>query len=81
MLEALINEINLRFQNIDRPVSFDTVYIGGGTPSILTENELEKILTAIKSLAALDDNTEITIEVNPESIDKNKLDFYRSSGI
>ena len=53
---------------------FDTVYFGGGTPSILDYNLIGKILSAVKEHFDIDKNAEITIECNPS---KNlEKDFY-----
>lgn len=58
---------------------FKTIYIGGGTPSILSLNQLERILSIIKPL--LSKNCEYTIEVNPESINEDKLKLFKNYGI
>lgn len=58
---------------------FKTIYIGGGTPSILTNNELRKLLGALKPL--LKSNYEFTIEANPESIDELKLQIMKENGV
>ena len=49
-----------------------TIYIGGGTPSSLNITELKKLFEIIK-IFKLSDNLEFTIEVNPESIDEEKI--------
>lgn len=58
----------------------DTIYFGGGTPSVIGSNRLIKILDIIKNNFTVSDNCEITLEVNPCSADN--LDFYalRNSG-
>ncbi len=55
------------------PCLVDTVYIGGGTPSVMGSDRLIAIIDRIKSTYHLSDDPEITIEVNPNS--SNKLDF------
>lgn len=55
----------------------NTVYFGGGTPSLLELSQVEKIL----SLLNFDENTEITLEVNPKTVDLNKLKGLKSLGI
>lgn len=59
--------------------NFYTVYIGGGTPTILDIDLLAKLLTALKPL--IKSAQEFTIEANPESLDKDKLDLFLSKGI
>lgn len=75
-VEAVVKEIenaNLRKYNIE------TVYIGGGTPSILDSKEIEKILYKIKP--NISEDVEITIEVNPGTVNEEKLKDYISFGI
>ena len=60
---------------------FNTVYFGGGTPSILKTSNLEKILNKVFSCFKIDKNCEITIETNPKTINKDKLIRYREIGI
>ena len=55
----------------------DTVFIGGGTPSVLQPRQIEKIIDS----ADIDEDAEITIEGNPESLTKDKLKAYKSMGI
>ncbi len=54
---------------------FNTIYIGGGTPSILNEEQLESLLLAIQPLKSI--NTEFTIEANPESLTESKLSIFK----
>jgi len=76
-IQAVIKEIenaNLSKYNIN------TVYIGGGTPSLINSIHIGKILETIKRNTSLDD-TEITAEVNPGTVCKGKLKDYISFGI
>lgn len=59
----------------------DTVYIGGGTPSILPPNQIEKILCKLKETAYLSETAEITMEANPGTLTPEKLKYYRKMGI
>lgn len=58
----------------------DTVYFGGGTPSVVEPKYIALILDTIKKNFALQKNAEITIECNPNSVTEEKLKFYRSIG-
>lgn len=58
-----------------------TVYIGGGTPSLVNEEYIGSLLKNIYKFVGVDKNAEITIEINPDSISKEKLDFYKAAGI
>ncbi len=59
--------------------SFDTIYIGGGTPSVLDKRSLEKLLTALSTYAA--HGCEWTIEANPESLSEQFLEILAESGV
>ena len=58
-----------------------SVFIGGGTPSILETQQMQDIFGAIRSTFPMDMHAEITIEVNPGTVDKRKLMAYRTLGI
>lgn len=68
----------LKYKNDN--LSVDTIYFGGGTPSLLTSNQLQKILLACDKAFKLE-VPEITIEANPCSVDFVKLKDYNSIGI
>ena len=59
----------------------DTIYIGGGTPSYINEKYISEILDEIKSNYMIKEEAEITIEVNPGTVNENKLKEYRKIGI
>ncbi|OGP87532.1 MAG: hypothetical protein A2031_07435 [Deltaproteobacteria bacterium RBG_19FT_COMBO_43_11] len=61
--------------------SFDTIYIGGGTPSLLTSQQLSEIFTAINKFYKIDDKAETTIEVNPGDVSVEYFQALRSLGI
>ena len=58
-----------------------TIYIGGGTPSIIDEKYIAEIIGKIKEKFIVSQNAEITIEVNPGTVTKEKLQEYRKFGI
>ncbi len=63
----------------DFDFKFDTVYFGGGTPSVLGARTLGKILDSARKNYRIDENSEITVECNPSAVDYEffrKLDFY-----
>lgn len=59
----------------------DTVYLGGGTPSLLSCEEVERILSVIRKHYNLSENPEITIEINPSSLTKEKAQKYAEIGL
>lgn len=77
-IKYLIKEINLyKGDNIH----LDTIYVGGGTPSYLDEKYMIQIVDAIKKVFVLEDNLEFTIEMNPESVEVDKIKTYLQIGI
>lgn len=80
-METEIDSYDLTSYNVT------TIYMGGGTPSILPSKEIEKLLNKIKTKLEENKNEtkwediEITIEVNPGTVDKNKLETYKKSGV
>ena len=68
-VDALIEEINFRADFS----AVETIYFGGGTPTTLTLDQLEKILRAIEKNFCVDTCAEITIEANPGTVDENFL--------
>jgi len=69
-IRALSKEAELRRDYLSKE-SIKTVYFGGGTPSLLTKEELLKIFKSIKSYFPWEDDSEITIEVNPDDVIAN----------
>ena len=79
-IDCIIKEIELNKNKLPN-YTFDTIFFGGGTPSVLTETQLEKILNALHQYYRLDENTEITLECNPGEINSEKLKNFRNLGI
>lgn len=62
-------------------ISVPTIFIGGGTPSILQEGLIEKILLTLRETFFIEEEAEITIEINPGTVTKEKLEEYKRAGI
>ena len=78
-IEALEIEMKIASPVFDGP--FDTVYIGGGTPSVLGLEQIEKVLGGIQKYYCLAPETEITLEANPADVDPLFLHSLRELGI
>jgi len=65
----------------DRFDVFDTLYIGGGTPSLLSPQQLEDILTSVQKNFGPIADSEITVETNPADLDQSLLESIRQMGI
>lgn len=76
-VDALVRNI-ARFSG--QGISIDTVYFGGGTPSLLCSSQVESVLCAAAASFSLHD-PEITLEANPCTVDAQKLKEYRSAGV
>jgi len=78
-VNALLKEIKLQSGYLTEPV--ETIYFGGGTPSLLPISLLENIMGALHSNYAIAENIELTLEANPDDIDGAKLNQWKSIGI
>ena len=59
----------------------DTIFFGGGTPSLLEPAEIGAIIESIREHVDLDPASEITLETNPETVDRDKLERFRGAGV
>ena len=66
-IAALVKEASMRRAAFDA-VSFDTVFIGGGTPSILAQGSIAQIIGGLRANFSIISNAEITIEANPGTL-------------
>ena len=79
-VRALIEQIR-SFEFSVKDYIVDSIYIGGGTPSLLWGEDLEDILYAVRSKFRLSHDVEISMEANPGTLDGEKLASYRSAGV
>ncbi len=81
-LKALKKEIEISSIRYKKN-SFDTVFLGGGTPTILESFQIEEIINTLKSNFIIDEDSEVTIESNPEDFinDTEKLNELRLAGV
>lgn len=77
-VEALIGETD-RAEPFDRPA--DTLYFGGGTPSLLSPGAVERIIVHATRRFALSSESEITLEVNPGTVSRKSLADFRRAGV
>ena len=79
MLIAISKEAALRKNYLHQNIN--TIYVGGGTPSLLSIHDLQVMMDKLKSLFTIDEDAEITLEANPDDISEEKLIGWRSAGI
>ncbi len=77
--EAVLAEVKQRSDAFTTPAQ--TLYLGGGTPSLWDLNQLERVINAIKERPGLMDHAEVTIEANPSEVSAERLSHMRSIGI
>jgi len=77
-IDSLMHEMDMRAD-----IAFDanTLYLGGGTPSLLEPEQIQAMIKAIGVLFQLSQNTEITIETNPGTVTAEKLAGFRQAGV
>jgi len=81
-VQALVKEI-LGWQEIESPAAIDTIYFGGGTPSLLSASQIEVILAAIQTRFAIkaEADMEVTVEMNPGTVTPVLLSEFHRLGI
>ena len=80
MIQAMISEIKNRAQELNTEY-LASIYFGGGTPSLLTSEELEEIFKEIRKYWKINTETEITLEANPDDITVEKVTTWVNAGI
>ncbi len=79
-MKALLREIELTNNFLDRS-SVETIYFGGGTPSLPDPSYISAIMEAIRYNHPVSGNCEISLEVNPDDVNSEKLNDWISTGI
>ncbi|WP_144912875.1 radical SAM family heme chaperone HemW [Mucilaginibacter frigoritolerans] len=80
LLQALVKEIQLQKGYLDGE-TIETIYFGGGTPSVLSSDEINLLLGTITNLHTVSSNAEITLEANPDDLDREKLSLLSKTDI
>lgn len=82
-VSSLLDEIRAHTSNKKLASEYNvaTVFLGGGTPSILNISQIKRIFEVIKNTFAVIEDAEITIEANPGTVTREKLETYRACGI
>ncbi|MEI6188919.1 MAG: radical SAM family heme chaperone HemW [Chitinophagia bacterium] len=76
---SVVKEIELQKNYINQPI--DTLYFGGGTPSLLSEVGFNKIVDKIKAIYPLHPNVEFTVEANPDDITAMLVKTWKKAGV
>ena len=79
-MACVYREMSMRKEEL-KDYTFNTLYIGGGTPSVVDESYIAMLVAAAKKNFNLTKDAEITIEINPGTISAGKIDMYSKCGI
>ncbi|MFB6258189.1 MAG: radical SAM family heme chaperone HemW [Flavobacteriales bacterium] len=80
MLEAMLEELK-RESKFPFKAPLDSVYFGGGTPSLFSAQRIERFLNACERSFGIAAEAEITLEANPDDLDRSSMEAYRAIGI
>jgi len=80
MVDAICREMELRKDYLGTK-EISTLYFGGGTPSLLSYDDITKIILTVKTHFHLIENAEVTLEANPDDLDKEKIAELKKAGI
>jgi oxygen-independent coproporphyrinogen III oxidase len=80
-VSAVLDEIAAAGNREDDPAPADTIFFGGGTPSLLEPDEIAAIVDRCQTSFALTTTAEVTLEANPETVTAERLEAFRHAGI
>lgn len=87
LVESLLKEIRMSCDFFDQQspageaIPLNTIYVGGGTPSLLPVSDIIRIFEALSAHYAFDHNTEISLEANPDDLSREKLKALRQTPV
>lgn len=80
-IDSAILEIDRASSELADTVSIGTIFFGGGTPSLMEGRDINRILSHIRQQFIVEDDCEITMEANPDSVDEENLAAFVSAGV
>lgn len=80
VVNALVREVEIQKNYLENR-KIETIYFGGGTPSLLSATQLDQILNEVEKHHSISESAEVTLEANPDDLSKAKLEQLRSVGI
>ena len=81
VITCILREIELRQHFFDEDDKINSIYFGGGTPSLVKMDDLKSIISTLNNLFPVEEDAEITLEVNPEDVTPNQLIRWRTLSI
>lgn len=79
--KALLQEIAFYGAKYGKEFKADSIFFGGGTPSLMEPELVQQIISAIKNEFSIDDDSEISMECNPATLTEKKLSGYKKAGV
>jgi len=79
-IDALLSDLRAEYSQAENR-QINSIFFGGGTPSLFSAKSINRILNAVKSETSLTSNIEITLEANPGTFEQEKFSAYRETGI
>lgn len=79
-VELLLAELRLRVKRLE-PLACPTLYFGGGTPSLLTPDQISRLIAAVREQCSIEKAAEITLEANPGTVTLESLLGYLAAGV
>lgn len=73
LMEAMMKELRMRQNYLDKDRHIQTIYFGGGTPSLLSPDQIGAMIQEVKNLFLLSDKVEVTVEANPDDLNRDYL--------
>ena len=83
-IDALIDDLEtdlMAYQLVNGQRPLHSIFIGGGTPSLISPTEIGRLLAAIETRIPFSDNIEITMEANPGTVEAGRFEGYRQAGV
>jgi oxygen-independent coproporphyrinogen-3 oxidase len=78
-VQALCRELEMRANEINETIT--SIYLGGGTPSLLSEGELQQLFAQIREHYTVSESAEVTLEANPDDLTESYLNVLRNSPV
>ena len=80
-INLAMKEIDFAREKLNQEITVGSIFFGGGTPSLMEPSDIAKIISKISTDFTLVKDAEITLEVNPDSVDKIKLEKFYKAGV
>src|SRR5690606_22691564 len=81
VLDAIAKELDQRAPELAQDPRFDTIYFGGGTPSLIPIERIAAYIDQARKLFKVAEDAEITLEANPDDIIPEKLQAWKAAGV